>query len=107
MSEEMKAKDPLITHDSSLITPVRGRGASWNPLNRFESIEYVRDEEAEDQPAPNTIFLRDPTRTILAHNDSPDAAFDSSFNPTRGCGHGSISSFPRPPHEYLAFSAGL
>ncbi len=87
---------------------IHGRGASWNPQNRFESIEYVRDEEAvEEQPAPNTLFLRDPTRTILAHNDSPDVGFDTSINPYRGCEHGCIYCFARPSHEYLGFSAGL
>jgi DNA repair photolyase len=87
---------------------IHGRGASWNPLNRFESIAYVRDEEnVEDQPAPNTIFLRDPTRSIIAHNDSPDVGFDSSINPYRGCEHGCIYCFARPTHEYLGLSAGL
>jgi DNA repair photolyase len=85
----------------------RGRGASWNPQNRFETIEYVRDEEAEEQPAPNTLFLRDPTRSIIAHNDSPDVGFESSINPYRGCEHGCIYCFARPTHEYLGFSAGL
>ena len=94
----------LRTQDSGL---VRGRGASWNPQNRFERIEYVRDDDAEEQPAPNTIFLRDPTRTIIAHNDSPDVGFESSINPYRGCEHGCIYCFARPTHEYLGFSAGL
>src|SRR5947209_13715285 len=107
MSKETRQKEPLITHDSSLITAVKGRGASWNPTNRFETIEYVRDEEAEEQPAPTTLFLRDPTRTIIAHNDSPDVGFDTSINPYRGCEHGCIYCFARPTHEYLGFSAGL
>src|SRR6266550_3690109 len=92
-------------------TPIKGRGASWNPQNRFERIEYVHDEDAhnDDEPAPlpRTIFLRDPTRTILAHNDSPDVGFDTSINPYRGCEHGCIYCFARPSHEYLGFSAGL
>src|SRR5438105_8926160 len=88
--------------------PLKGRGASWNPDNRFERITYERDEEnIEEQPAPNTVFLRDPTRTILAHNDSPDVGFESSINPYRGCEHGCIYCFARPTHEYLGFSAGL
>src|SRR3954451_6264783 len=92
-------------------TPIKGRGASWNPQNRFERIEYVHDEDAqnddEPSPLPRTIFLRDPTRTILAHNDSPDVGFDTSINPYRGCEHGCIYCFARPSHEYLGFSAGL
>jgi DNA repair photolyase len=96
----LKTQEPLSTI-------VHGRGASWNPQNRFETIEYARDEDAEEQPAPSTIFLRDPTRTILAHNDSPDVGFESSINPYRGCEHGCIYCFARPTHEYLGFSAGL
>ncbi len=102
----MKNENPL-SPQSSALSPQKGRGASWNPNNRFERIEYVRDEEAEEQPAPSTIFLRDPARTILAHNDSPDVGFDTSINPYRGCEHGCIYCFARPTHEYLGFSAGL
>lgn len=85
-----------------------GRGASWNPLSRFETLEYVRDDEAPaEEGAPRTIFLRDPTRTIIATNDSPDVGFETSINPYRGCEHGCIYCFARPTHEYLGFSAGL
>ena len=88
---------------------MRGRGASWNPQNRFEKLEYVRDEEAplDENESPRTIYLRDPTRTIIATNDSPDVGFDASINPYRGCEHGCIYCYARPTHEYLGFSAGL
>jgi len=87
---------------------MKGRGASWNPQNRFETLAYVRDEEAapEDE-SPGTIYLRDPTRTIIATNDSPDVGFEASINPYRGCEHGCIYCFARPTHEFLGFSAGL
>lgn len=87
---------------------VQGRGAVTNPPNRFDRLVYERDEEAEaDESSPNTIFLRDPTRTILAKNDSPDVGFERSINPYRGCEHGCVYCFARPTHEYLGFSAGL
>ena len=87
---------------------IKGRGASWNPQNRFETISYVRDDDAEvDENAPKTIYLRDPSRTIIARNDSPDVGFETSINPYRGCEHGCIYCFARPTHEYLGFSAGL
>lgn len=95
---------------------MKGRGASWNPQNRFERLAYVHDDDAvdvpvdlDDEPAPlpQTTFLRDPTRTIIAHNDSPDVGFTWSINPYRGCEHGCIYCFARPTHEYLGFSAGL
>ena len=93
---------------SSDVGSIKGRGASWNPQNRFEKLEYVVDDEAErDDSAPRTIYLRDPSRTIIAYNDSPDIGFDASINPYRGCEHGCIYCYARPFHEYLGFSAGL
>jgi len=87
---------------------IKGRGASWNPLNRFETLEYVRDDEAEpDENAPRTVFMRDPTRTLITTNDSPDIGFEASINPYRGCEHGCIYCFARPTHEFLGMSAGL
>ncbi|MEO8380549.1 MAG: PA0069 family radical SAM protein [Acidobacteriota bacterium] len=87
---------------------MKGRGASWNPQNRFETLEYVRDEDAPpDESAPGTIYLRDPTGTLIATNDSPDIGFDASINPYRGCEHGCIYCYARPTHEYLGMSAGL
>jgi len=87
---------------------LHGRGASWNPQNRFEPLAYERDDEAPpDENAPRTIYMRDPSRTIIARNDSPDVGFDTSINPYRGCEHGCSYCFARPTHEYLGFSAGL
>jgi DNA repair photolyase len=93
---------------------IRGRGAAFNPPNRFEPVEIVPDGDtldadlAEDElPLPKTQFLRDATRTILAHNDSPDVGFGTSINPYRGCEHGCVYCFARPFHEYLGFSAGV
>jgi DNA repair photolyase len=86
---------------------MKGRGASWNPQNRFEVLEYIRDEAEIDDSAPRTIYLRDPTRTLIATNDSPDVGFEASINPYRGCEHGCIYCYARPTHEYLGMSAGL
>lgn len=87
---------------------MQGRGAVTNPQNRFERLVYEPDPEAEeDETSPQTVFYRDPTRTILAKNDSPDVGFERSINPYRGCEHGCVYCFARPTHEYLGFSAGL
>src|SRR6185369_14134546 len=60
-------------HMSADAKGIKGRGASWNPQNRFEALEYVRDDEyTGDDGVPRTIYLRDPTRTIITYNDSPD-----------------------------------
>ncbi|PYS13531.1 MAG: radical SAM protein, partial [Acidobacteria bacterium] len=86
----------------------RGRGAASNPANRFETLSYhsCHWDEPED-PAPQTLFLKDDSRTIINYNDSPDVGFSASINPYRGCEHGCIYCFARPNHEYLGFSAGL
>jgi DNA repair photolyase len=91
----------------------RGRGAGFNPGNRFESthIEKSADDVFEEDLDPErtvpTEFFRDHTRTVLAKNDSPDIPFTYSVNPYRGCEHGCIYCYARPSHEYLGFSSGL
>lgn len=84
-----------------------GRGAAGNPNNRFERIEVEPDEIEGDEPRPETVYLRDHSRSIIARNYSPDIGFDASINPYRGCSHGCIYCFARPTHEYLGLSAGL
>ena len=88
--------------------PIRGRGASHNPANRFEPIEVQRDGWRDpDDPAPRTRLLRDDSRSVIARNDSPDVGFETSLNPYRGCEHGCIYCYARPTHEYFGLSAGL
>ena len=69
-----------------------GRGAAGNPKNRFERIEVEPDpgELEGDEPRPETVYLRDHSRSIIARNDSPDIGFDASINPYRGCSHGCV-----------------
>jgi radical SAM superfamily enzyme YgiQ (UPF0313 family) len=88
--------------------PIRGRGASHNPANRFERLAIVRDCPRDpDDPGPRTEFFRDCSRSVIARNESPDVGFDTSVNPYRGCEHGCSYCYARPYHEYLGFSAGL
>ncbi len=90
---------------------MQGRGAGLNPKNRFDAIEVVADPHEDSEPdemvALATKFFRDPSRTIIASNDSPDVGFDRSINPYRGCEHGCVYCYARPTHEYLGYSAGL
>ena len=88
--------------------PIHGRGTGENPRNRFETIEFTADDfDPAERPAPQTVFLKDTARAIIATNDSPDVGFDTSLNAYRGCEHGCVYCFARPTHEYLGFSAGL
>jgi DNA repair photolyase len=92
---------------------IKGRGASFNPPNRFEELHvepFEEDaffrEDAEPRTVP-TKFYVDLSKSILAENDSPDLGFNYSVNPYRGCEHGCIYCYARPSHEYLGFSSGL
>ena len=92
-----------MTHPS-----IRGRGAANNPPNRFDAISVEREAWTHvEDPAPDTKFYRDASRTIIATNDSPDVGFEASINPYRGCEHGCVWCFARPTHEYFGLSAGL
>lgn len=97
-----------MVESSRYLPVIRGRGASWNPRNRFERLSVDREEwtHAEDPP-PSTEILEDRTRSILSHNEAPDVGFSAGLNPYRGCEHACIYCYARPTHEYLGFSAGL
>ncbi|MBU6419233.1 MAG: PA0069 family radical SAM protein [Proteobacteria bacterium] len=90
---------------------IKGRGTGMNPANRFEAerLEAFDDgwDHEDETSRPQTTLIRDTTRSIIARNDSPDLAFNTSVNPYRGCEHGCIYCFARPSHAYLGFSAGL
>lgn len=104
---------------------VRGRGATFNPGNRFrrETREACDDGWATstlasddtsdtipgDAPARQlrtTVTLQQ-SRTIISRNDSPDIPFTQSINPYQGCEHGCIYCYARPSHAYLDLSPGL
>lgn len=95
----------------SLSPSIQGRGAASNPANRFDKIDIVPDPDAEidwsDEPRPQTVYLRDTSRSIIASNNSPDVMIEASINPYRGCEHGCIYCYARPTHEYFGLSAGL
>ncbi|MEO6080427.1 MAG: PA0069 family radical SAM protein [Steroidobacteraceae bacterium] len=89
----------------------KGRGALANPANRFDRqhAEGVDDGwYQEEQPSSiETELLVDTSRSVIAHNDSPDIPYDQSINPYRGCEHGCIFCFARPSHAYLGMSPGI
>ena len=98
--------------------PAKGRGATFNPANRFrrEQREAIDDgwettslvpEDDEPLPPLKTVVRITPARTIIARNDSPDIPFSQSINPYQGCEHGCIYCYARPTHAYLDLSPGL
>ncbi len=125
MRQAEKRYRPIIKETPQSSEPIRGRGASWSPANRFEKLHVdVNDVDAVDvdpgdhppsqsygvpgeRPRRATQYFRDGSKTIISRNNSPDVGFETSVNPYRGCEHGCIYCYARPTHEYLGFSAGL
>ncbi|OWK38103.1 PA0069 family radical SAM protein [Fimbriiglobus ruber] len=89
--------------------PPKGRGAADNPANRFIPLyrEPFSEYDPSEDPAPQTLFFRDASKTVLTANDSPDIPLRYHLNPYRGCEHGCSYCYARPTHEYLSFSSGL
>ncbi|MEO8487719.1 MAG: PA0069 family radical SAM protein, partial [Betaproteobacteria bacterium] len=97
--------------------PKRGRGATFNPDNRFRHDTRVAvDDGWSTAPDPEigeptrqvrTTVTIQLARTIIARNDSPDIPFTQSINPYQGCEHGCIYCYARPSHAYLDLSPGL
>src|SRR5437660_1768026 len=106
---------PVVQETAQSLAPIRGRGASWSPANRFEKLHVDLtdldvvdvDPGSEDRPRRGTQYFRDGTKSVVTRNKSPDVGFETSLNPYRGCEHGCIYCYARPTHEYLGFSAGL
>ncbi len=96
----------------------RGRGATFNPANRFESTVREAFDDGWDTPvgdpsapggapAPKTVVRVQQARSIISRNDSPDIPFTQSVNPYQGCEHGCIYCYARPSHAYLGLSPGI
>jgi DNA repair photolyase len=94
-----------------------GRGATFNPANRYRRDERVGVDDGwaplapgeDDEPLPprKTEVTIVPSRTIIARNTSPDVCFNQSINPYQGCEHGCIYCYARPTHAYHDLSPGL
>ncbi len=94
--------------------PPKGRGATFNPPNRFRRDEreafddgWGAEADAAGPPPLRTIVRIQQARTIIARNDSPDIPFNQSINPYQGCEHGCIYCYARPSHAYLDLSPGI
>lgn len=88
----------------------RGRGARQNVPNQFERLHLDVDPGAlddDERRSVETVYLRDPSSSILSENESPDIPFTFSLNPYKGCEHGCPYCYARPSHEYWGLSAGL
>lgn len=75
-----------------------------NPPNPWltHSVEWL----GEPPEVKLEVFEETESRSIIAHNNSPDVSFDYSVNCYRGCIHACTYCFSRPTHEYLGYGAG-
>ena len=89
----------------------KGRGAQFNPHNRFAKNEYAKehDEGIDDweEEDHKTSFIFGKSKSIVNKVDSPDVGMAYSLNPYQGCEHGCTYCYARNAHEYWGFSAGL
>lgn len=89
----------------------RGRGAQFNPPNRFlkQSRQQLHTEGIDDwsETNPATIYLEERARSIVNKVESPDVGMFYSMNPYQGCEHGCVYCYARNTHEYWGYSAGL
>lgn len=90
---------------------LKGRGAQFNPKNRFLKNERVKEHiEAIDEwiePNSATQYLEENAKSIVNKVDSPDVGMFYSMNPYQGCEHGCTYCYARNVHEYWGYSAGL
>src|ERR1700761_4671621 len=89
----------------------KGRGAQFNPKNRFLKGQYVQEhvEAVDDWEEENrqTQYIYDDSKTLVNKVKSPDVGMMYSANPYQGCEHGCIYCYARNSHEYWGYSAGL
>lgn len=93
---------------------MKGRGATYNPKNRFlkddleQDQEYIEFARFEDEDLKvKTEHIEVSPKTIINKVPSPDVPMDYSVNPYQGCEHGCVYCYARPTHEYWGYSAGL
>lgn len=92
----------------------KGRGAQYNPKNKFLKDEFSFDDEYlnhtflnDEQTVVKTTYLDVYPKTIVNKVGSADVPMGWSMNPYQGCEHGCVYCYARNSHEYWGYSAGV
>ncbi len=83
---------------------IHGRGAQFNPANRFDKFQKDEGFIHEDN---TTKFIPTFPKALVNKVESPDIPFMFSMNPYQGCEHGCVYCYARNTHPYWGYSAGL
>lgn len=101
----------MVLEDKNKDDYLKGRGAQYNPHNRFAANTYVKEhiEGIDDWEVENgkTTFIIGKSKSIVNKVASLDVGMSWSLNPYQGCEHGCTYCYARNTHEYWGFSAGL
>ena len=89
----------------------KGRGAQFNPHNKFIKNSYVQEfPEVIDEPMlqkEHTEITYTYPKSIINKLENTDIGMAYSVNPYQGCEHGCVYCYARNTHEYWGYSAGL
>lgn len=89
---------------------IRGRGAQINTKNKYVELEYVVDENVDNNLEPSKVhtkFYEEQAKNIVNFTKSPDLYGLNFVNPYQGCEHGCIYCYARNTHEFWGYSAGV
>lgn len=93
----------------------KGRGAQLNVHNKFELLEYLKEDnflehlrlnDEDTSGKSKTRYIHVYPKSIVNKVDSPDVGMALSMNPYQGCEHGCTYCYARNTHEFWGFSAG-